>query len=83
MSSETTTPGEPTYRAERTQEHVVMRFPHPGRLLRAFLPDEAVKHLYAARREQLLALRSIVDAAIDRVDTAEQHRTQRSSGRSE
>jgi len=46
--------------------------------LRAFLPDEAVKHLYAARREQLLAVRSVVDAAIERVDAAEKrtaHRT--------
>jgi hypothetical protein len=71
MSTETTTP------SEHTHDHVVMRFPHPGRLLRAFLPEEAVKHLYAARREQLLAVRSIVDAAIDRVDKAEQHRAQR------
>ena len=69
---------EPTYRAERTEEDVVMRFPSPKRFLRAFLPEEAVKHLYAARREQLLALRSVVDAAIDRVDAAEKKSTHHS-----
>jgi len=69
MSTET--PSEPTVRAERTEEHVVMRFPRPGRFLRSFLPDEAVGHLLAARREQLLAVRSILDAAIDRVAAAE------------
>jgi hypothetical protein len=63
--------------SENTEEHVVMRFPRPGRLLRALLPDEAVQHLYAARREQLLAIRSIVDAAIDRVDTHERDRASR------
>ncbi|MGI9146003.1 MAG: hypothetical protein ACR2IK_05560 [Chloroflexota bacterium] len=50
---------------------MVVRFPSPRRVLQAFLPEQTVKHLYAARREQLLAIRSIVDAAIDRVETAE------------
>ena len=72
MSTEfPTTPSEPTFRAERTEEHVVVRLPRPGRFLRAILPDAAVGHLLAARREQLLAVRSIVDAAIDRVESAE------------
>ena len=70
--------GEPTFRAERTEEHVVVHFPSPRRFLRAFLPEEAVKHLYAARREQLLAVRSLVDAAIDRVDAAEKKISQHS-----
>jgi hypothetical protein len=78
MSTETTTPSESTFRAERTEEHVVVRFPSPGRFLRTFLPDEAVKHLFAARREQLLALRSLVDAAIDRVEAAEKKTAHRS-----
>ena len=72
MSTETpATPSEPTFRAERTEEHVVVRLPRPGRFLRTFLPDAAVGHLLAARREQLLAVRSILDAAIDRVAAAE------------
>jgi hypothetical protein len=78
MSTEAPTPSEPTFRAERTEEHVVVRFPSPGRFLRTFLPDETVKHLYAARREQLLALRSMVDAAIDRVEAAETKAARRS-----
>jgi len=39
--------------------------------VRAFLPAEAVKHLYAAQREQLLAVRSVVDAIISYVEAAE------------
>jgi hypothetical protein len=79
MLTETTNPSEHTHRAERTEEEVVVRFPSPRRFLRAFLPDETVRHLYAARREQLLALRSIVDAAIDRVEAAEKEAEQRSA----
>jgi len=65
-----TTPGT-TFRAERTENEVVVRLPSPNRLLRAFLPDDAVKHLYAAQREQLLALRCMIDAAITRIESAE------------
>ena len=42
----------PTVRAERTQDEVLLRLPSPNRLLRAFLPDEAVTHIMAAQREQ-------------------------------
>jgi Anion-transporting ATPase len=39
---------------------------------------EAVKHLYAAQREQLLALQSTIDAAITRIEAAEREQaTQR------
>ncbi len=69
MTSETTVSGEHVEHAQHKQE-VVVRFPSPRRFLRAFLPEETVQHLYAARREELLALRSIVDAAIERVDSA-------------
>ena len=50
------------FRAERTDDEVVLRFPSLNRLVRAFLPAEAVKQLYAAQREQLLAARSVLDA---------------------
>ncbi|MDQ6674107.1 MAG: hypothetical protein M3069_25770 [Chloroflexota bacterium] len=70
MTSETTIPSEPTRRAERREEVLVVRFPSPRRFLRAILPEQAVQHLYAAQREQLLAVRSILDAAIERVDEA-------------
>ena len=33
------------FRAERTYDEVVLRFPSLNRLVRAFLPAEAVKHL--------------------------------------
>ena len=59
------------FRAERTHDEVVLRFPSLNRLVRAFLPAEAVKHLYAAQREQLLAVRSVVDAMISYVEVAE------------
>src|SRR5437879_11629726 len=59
------------FRAERTDDEVVLRFPSLNRLVRAFLPAEAVKHLYAAQREQLLAARSVVDAVISYVEAAE------------
>jgi hypothetical protein len=78
MTSETTTvASEPTTtrHAYRKEGDVVVRLPSPRRFLRAFLPEQAVQHLYAARREQLLALRSIVDAAIERVEEAEKETT--------
>ena len=59
------------FRAERTYDEVVLRFPSLNRLVRAFLPAKAVKHLYAAQREQLLAVRSVVDAIISYVEAAE------------
>ena len=48
----------PTVRAERTPDEVILRLPSPSRFLRAFLPDDAVKHLMAAQRAQLLAVRA-------------------------
>lgn len=59
------------FRAEQTENEVIVRLPSPNRLLRAFLPDDAVQHLYAAQREQLLALRCMIDAAITRIEAAE------------
>ena len=59
------------FRAERRYDEVVLRFPSLNRLVRAFLPAEAAKHLYAAQREQLLAVRSVVDAIISYVEAAE------------
>jgi hypothetical protein len=69
--SETTTSRGHTFRAERTEEEVVLRFPSLSRLMRAFLPDEAVKHMQNAQREQLLAMRVVLDAAIERLEKAQ------------
>jgi hypothetical protein len=71
MATESTTTRGNAFRAERTDEEVVIRFPSLNRLMRAFMPEDAVKHLYAAQREQLLAVRCLVDAAIQRVERAE------------
>jgi hypothetical protein len=62
----------PTVRAERTQDEMILRLPNPNRFLRAFLPEAAVKHLLAAQREQLLAVRAMIDAAVARIEAAEQ-----------
>lgn len=37
----------------------------------AFLPEEFWEHRRAARREMLLAMRSLIDAAIERVEQGE------------
>jgi hypothetical protein len=82
-ATEPTTESGHTFRAERTKDEVVLRFPSPNRLMRAFLPEEAVKHMMAAQKEQLLALRSIVDAAINRLDQAQNEDAPRGPRRTE
>ena len=54
--------------AERTENEVVIRVPTLGRLMRNFMPEEAMQHLAAAQREQLLAMRAMLDAAIRRLE---------------
>jgi hypothetical protein len=54
--------------AERTENEVVIRLPTIGRLMRNWMPEEAVQHLAAAQREQLLAMRSMLDACIRRLE---------------
>lgn len=39
--------------------------------LRSFLPEEFWEHRRAARREMLLAMRSLIDAAIERIEEEE------------
>ena len=68
MSSEISSERGVGIRAEWRDDEVVFRFPSLDRLMRAWLPDETVSHLQAARREQLLAVRAILDAAIARID---------------
>ena len=71
------------FQAERTENEVVIRVPTMSRLLRAFMPEEAVKHLQAAQREQLLAMRSIIDAAIERLEGDQPSRVRRTEIRVE
>jgi hypothetical protein len=54
--------------AERTENEVVIRLPTISRLMRNWMPEEAVQHLAAAQREQLLAMRAMLDAAIRRLE---------------
>lgn len=49
-------------------EELVLRFKPP---LGKMVPDEARGHVRAARREMLLALKSLVDAAVTRQEEAE------------
>jgi hypothetical protein len=42
----------------------------PGSFLRRLLPPEARKHLRAAQRERLLAVRAVLDSAIQRTEDA-------------
>ena len=72
-----------TVRSERALNEVVLRFPSLNRLVRALLPEEAVKHMYAAQREQLMALRSVLDAAITRIEAAERECASRPSQHTE
>ncbi len=61
----------------------MLRFPSANRLMRLFLPDEAVTHIQATRGEQLLAFRAVLDAAIARIDRAEQAQAPSAARRTE
>jgi hypothetical protein len=53
---------------EESYDRLVLNLPLP-RWMR--LPEETRSHLRAARREQLLALRSLLDSAIDKLEKRE------------
>lgn len=52
----------------RPEEGLILRFKPP---LAKIVPDETRGHVAAARKEMLLALRSLVDAAIVRAEKTE------------
>ena len=54
------------------REEVVIRLPNLGAWLRDQIPNEFFDHMRAAQREQLLAMRSLIDAALDRNERSEQ-----------
>ena len=56
---------------ERNAEEVILRFRQPVLQL---LPVEAKAHFKAARKETLLAMRSLLDAAIGRLERSEEAR---------
>jgi hypothetical protein len=53
------------------ESEVVIRMPNVVAWLRDQVPDEFVTHMRAARREQLLAVRSLIDRAIERTERSE------------
>ena len=81
--STTVPPGGESVSAERTANEVVIRLPTLGRLLRSIMPEEAVQHLNAAQREQLLAMRAVLDAAIRRLEQQDAPRVRRTEIRVE
>ena len=55
----------------RDRDEVIIRLPNVGTWLRDQLPDQFFEHMRAARREQLLAMRSLIDRAIERNEQAD------------
>ena len=59
-------------RQPNNRDKVMIRLPNVGTWLRKQLPDEFFQHMRHARREQLLAVRSLIDAALERNERADQ-----------
>ena len=57
----------------RPGEEVVLRFRAPKV---SVLPDQTREHIRVVQKETLLALRSLLDRAIERVEEAEKTRTE-------
>jgi hypothetical protein len=83
MASEPPAERQESVRAGRAGDEVVFRLPTLGRLLRTVLPEEAVEHLVAAQREQMLAARAVLDAAIERLEEAARAEPRRKPRRTE
>jgi hypothetical protein len=60
-----------TQSSDREDDYVV-RIPNFSKALKGILPDDAAEHLRNASREQLLALRSLIDSGIDMIEKAEE-----------
>ena len=77
----TTTDSESTERPERSARSVVdeacdvMESLSPVRLL----PSETRQHVRAAQRELLMALRSVIDVALERLETTERRRERKAT----
>ena len=53
------------------RDEVVIRLPNVFTWFQQQLPDEFKTHMRSARRSQLLAMRSLIDAALERIDEGE------------
>lgn len=71
MTNDIRTEPSDSFAGQRVRDELVIRLPTLTRLMRALLPEDAVRHIQAARKEQLLALRAVLDTAIERIDSAE------------
>lgn len=56
-----------------------VRFPSLGRMFQEMFPEDFRTHMRAAQREQLLALRALIDAAIERMDAPPEAKPARKS----
>jgi hypothetical protein len=56
-----------------------IRVPNFGRMFQDMFPEEVRTHMRAAQREQLLAVRALIDAAIERMDAPPEARPARKS----
>ena len=58
-------------RIETDRDEVVIRLPNVFGWLREQIPEEFGTHMRAAQREQLLAMRCLIDRAIERTEEAD------------
>jgi hypothetical protein len=65
------------------QAEFTFKVPNLGKMLEDILPEDFRTHMRAAQREQLLAVRSLIDAAIQRIDQPDEDKTKRGRGRVE
>jgi hypothetical protein len=65
-------PGDP-----RWTEHLARAAEAFAREMRGAVPDEFAKHARGSIRETLLAIRSLIDSGIQRIDREERERTAR------
>ena len=53
---------------DEAREHVKAAREEMRESIKGFLPPEFIEHRHKARKEMLLAFRSLVDAALERMD---------------
>ena len=68
MAAETTTPLDDDNARENARQHMRNARAEMRESFNAFFPPEFVQHQRRARREMLLAWRSMLDRAIQRID---------------
>jgi hypothetical protein len=57
--------------AQASRDELLVRLPNPLTWLQDAMPEDFKTHMRAAQREQLLAMRSLIDAALERIDQRE------------